>query len=685
VPAVAADGRTRRAGGGDPRVRRAVAAAALVALALAGVLLPSGPSSVPLGAPAGAPAPRVVLLSIPGLEAADLSGSATPALDRYLGAVALLSVRAIGDETDVLEGYVTLGAGNRADSGAAGTVVSGRCIDPDVVAGWARRADRELTGAEPGALGAALDAAGLRTEVQGDPRGVAALMGPTGCVDRYTPEVGRLGAADVALVAFDDGLDRATSAAARAGALAAIDASVTALGIPAEAVVLVVAPAARGDAARVTVVGAGDAVAGAPAVGELVSPTTRRGGYVTLPDVAPTVVDLLAIEVPESMSGTVIARVDGGGSDLGGRIDDLADRAARVHLRDRAVGPVSVVLVVLIVLCALAGLAGRSRLARGLAPVVAAYPLVTFAMGAVAYHRLPLDLVVVAVPVTAAVVALAARAPAARLGPAGTVAVLIATLWAVLVVDVVTGGRLQLSTPLGYTPTTAGRFQGIGNLAFGLLGAAAVAVAGAPLARTASAAWAGWVGAATVVVVGAPAFGSDVGGTLALVPAAAVVALRLGGGRVGWVRLALAGAAAVALLGVAAALDLARDEASRTHLGRFAADLLDGDGWIVVRRKLRGNLEIFTGTIWPTVLVAVLVGLAVAAWRRRAAVRALAGRAALPPRQVVAVALGFCLLGAAGFALNDSGIAVPSVMLAVVVPWLVAVLVPPAPGRRERA
>ena len=38
-----------------------------------------------------------------------------------------------------------------------------------------------------------------------------------------------------------------------------------------------------------------------------------------------------------------------------------------------------------------------------------------------------------------------------------------------LCLDVMLGGRLQLNTVFGYTPTVAGRFAGLGNLAFALV------------------------------------------------------------------------------------------------------------------------------------------------------------------------------------------------------------------------
>ena len=54
---------------------------------------------------------------------------------------------------------------------------------------------------------------------------------------------------------------------------------------------------------------------------------------------------------------------------------------------------------------------------------------------------------------------------------------LVGLSWLVLVVDVLTGGRLQINTVFGYSPLVAGRFAGLGNLAFAIVGVGAVVVA----------------------------------------------------------------------------------------------------------------------------------------------------------------------------------------------------------------
>jgi hypothetical protein len=309
----------------------------------------------------------------------------------------------------------------------------------------------------------------------------------------------------------------------------------------------------------------------------------------------------------------------------------------------------------------------------------------------VAYHQLPLNFVVVIIPCIAAAVAAVVVGAVSRWGAWAPVGVLAALLWVVMVVDVCTGGHLQINTPLGYTPTIAGRFQGFGNLSFGLVGAAAVVtavlamhgtpgraaeaaanVSAEPFDRRSAAGVAAFVGAVTAIAVAAPAFGSDVGGTLAVVPTFALMVPMILGRKVGWKPVLAVGAATVAVVVGLAFVDLARPAESRTHLGRFLDELLHGDGGLVIRRKLRGNLSILTSSFWSFVLVGVLVAVAVFAWRRRESV--LPAIRERPPLRVFLT--GFAVVGFLGFALNDSGLAVPAIMLAVAVPFVVASVVP---------
>ena len=105
----------------------------------------------------------------------------------------------------------------------------------------------------------------------------------------------------------------------------------------------------------------------------------------------------------------------------------------------------------------------------------------------------------------------------------------------VLLLDVLIGAPLQLNTVFGYTPTVAGRFAGLGNLAFAQLAAAATILAGLLASRIGGRRGIGVaLGLLGVVLVidGSPFWGSDVGGALTLVPAFAGVAAVLLGIRI---------------------------------------------------------------------------------------------------------------------------------------------------------
>lgn len=190
--------------------------------------------------------------------------------------------------------------------------------------------------------------------------------------------------------------------------------------------------------------------------------------------------------------------------------------------------------------------------------------------------------------------------------------------------------------------------------------------------------WAAWVGVVTLVVVAAPAFGSDVGGTLAIVPALVLVGLVLAERR-GRAHVARRSpGAGVAVVVALAAADLARPASSRTHLGRFADRLVSGDGGDVLARKLQGNLAH---------LDLELLELRVVTFFSRSppwppAVAPPARCRHRRPYLHVCVPRRRRTNGVLGMALNDSGIVVPGIMLAIVVPFLVVCTFPPA--ARER-
>ena len=657
------------------RVVGLVAAAGVLSV-LALTMMGVGGSSAGI---APGPAERVLVVAIPGLRWQDLEAVDTPAIDAWLGASALLSVRAEGLETDLVEGYLTLNSGNTLAPSWDGAPSAGPYeLDEDgcaaEMADAARRGLDRATGAEVGALGEALRRAGIERSVFGRPEAVAGLMDARGCVERYgTLDEVALGTG-VTLIELD-GLDTARFAVDRVAALQVLDRRLGALEVPPGTLVVLAATSATTGAAEVTVVGVAQSAPGERDPGLLRSATTRRDGYLRSTDLAPTILTALGLEVPSSMNGTPAQVVDGQRS-VDARTAVHADLAERVAFRDRAIMPVSVLVVAATVLGAAAAVRGAARWSAVLAPMAVSLVVLSFLSGMVAYHHLALWVYVLLLVLAAFALAVVARLGERTGGPTAT-GLTCAVLWAVLVVDVVTGGSLQINTPLGYSPTVAGRFQGIGNLAFGLLVTSSLVVAVGPARWTtrpwgarARRWWVVWVAVVAVLVTGLPRFGSDVGGTLASIPAFVVAASIVVGRRVPRRRIAfalLASVGAVTLLGL---LDRARPASERTHLGRFVERLLDGEAGTILERKLRANLSLFGASIWPTVLVLALVLVGVWLWRRRSDVAELLG-----PRPAERAFLGGLVTAAVlGVLLNDSGVAVPAVMLTVAVPWLADVL-----------
>jgi hypothetical protein len=242
---------------------------------------------------------------------------------------------------------------------------------------------------------------------------------------------------------------------------------------------------------------------------------------------------------------------------------------------------------------------------------------------------------------------------------------------AVLVVDVLTGAHLQMSSVAGYSPVVAGRFAGIGNVAFGVLAAAALLAAASTRSATIAA-----LTAIVVVVDGAPMWGSDVGGVLALVPAYALLVLLLAGREVNAARLAIAavvGGLIVTAFGIA---DHARPTDQQTHLGRFVGQVLDGTAGTVIRRKAEANLSLLFHSPLTALLPLVVAFLLVLFLRPPATLRRTFDRSPAWRAGLLAVLTASGL----GAVLNDSGVAVPALAIVVALPATLAVLARHARG-----
>jgi hypothetical protein len=413
------------------------------------------------------------------------------------------------------------------------------------------------------------------------------------------------------------------------------------------------------------------------APGLLVSGSTRQDGYVTMADVTPTIAALAGVDIDEgALEGRAVEPGETGGS-AADRRARLEEADAKARFRDSLITPIAagyVTAVVVLALVAVGVLAFRQR-----SRVLEIFALVLLGVTPMTYLSAPFpfyewgELAYIAFVVGGATaIGLAcSRLRRSWLYPAAA-AYLVIVL--VIVVNVVfLGSGLQLSTVFGDSPIIAGRFKGVNNLGFAQLfiGVVALGITIAdrlPIQRARIAIVA--LFGTTIVVVAAPVWGADVGGTLAGLPALALVGMRLGRWKVRWSTIAfwlVAGVVAVVAFGF---YDLTRDSADQTHLGRlferFGSEGVDGFT-TVIERKIAINLRTVKASVWRVVIVPVAIGALLLARRAperfRSLNRALPGLGAALPGVLVGMVLGY--------ALNDSGVAVPGMMLAVTVPGLV--------------
>jgi hypothetical protein len=717
---------------------------------------------VGLADPAGA-APserRVLVLSMPTLGWSDLYRGRTPNLDRLLdgSAVAALSVRDVVRTTSPADGYAAFSAGTRA----RGTGSSGQVLEPDedffgVPAGEVfrrntgaapgggvvslaqpqvlRRNDRLHFDAEVGALGQALEDAGVPRAVIANADGRFALGSPTfdreggsALVDRdgVVPD-GRVSRdlivedpfapfgvryeLSAVLGAFDSVWDRGGVVMVEASDLARAD-RYRSMATPAQQVRLrndaliatdrlVAELLGRVDLERDTVLVVGPyhstagshlTVAGlhAPGVapGLLRSATTRRAGFVQLVDVAPTILDQVGVDRPDSMEGRPFERTARGATTGRERAAELTTINREAKFRDHMVGQVALVFVLLSALLLVAAIVSTQRAsgwgARWVplgALAMLGYLPATYLAGQLPFYRWG-DGAYYAFIAAVAVALAAGCALAGRRHRLDPLLVGLGAVFGLLVVDMVLGAPLQINTVFGYSPTVGGRFAGMGNLAYGQFAGAAFLLCGLLVHRVSPRRRALVIGIGVLVLAvaidGSPVWGSDVGGVLAFVPAIGITVSRLLRIPIRVRLLAIVGAATALVIAVFGAIDLSRPEDSQTHLGRLIRSVSD-DGWgsfaTVVTRKLGANLGVITSTVW-TAMVPLALALAVyLLWRAPGAARAI--RSAIPESLA-----GLLVVGVLGFALNDSGIAVPGIMIGVVNAALVHLAVrglPPAP------
>ncbi len=692
------------------RLRQACGAL-LAGLAVAGFLtgLPApAAASHPPVFPGGAPKPAIVFVGVPGLRWSDVQGEIpTPGMwvlarESSLGA---LSVRTVEPTACPLDGWLTLNSGARS----VGPRPAGKCApipaptgngSGATVPGWdALVAPNDDHSYDPiwGTL------AGARPGVTTSPDDLRCAVGP-GAAVAFADSAGRVRAtyadavADLPaggcrdLLLIDTG-PLPLDAEQRLAALRVVDRLVGTLrpALPGSALMVAGIADSDPDEAHLSalMVEAGEESLRGLRRGWLRTETTRRTGIVTITDLTPT---LLREPLPADLDGRKLQHRE--------RIESTPTAVREMERRDIAaqvIGDVfvwffAVLIAGQLLLYAGAGLAlragrlGRRRCARLITLVglgFGAAPAATVLANLVPWRASSspaLVLWAILVAGSAAIAAMAAAGPWRR-HPYGSATAVALVTAAALALDVILGSRLQLNGLFGLSPLIAGRFYGFGNIAFAVFavcslvtaagGAAALVRRGRPQAAGALVLAVGLVAA---LIDGWPDFGADFGGVLALLPGVALLAAGVAGIRVTAARVLLVAAGTAAAAAAIALLDWRRGAADRSHLGRFVQDVIDGEGPAVIGRKLDANFgllvdaPVIVAAAVPLVILVVLTLFRPDQLGLHGLGRAQAADPVLQPLMLACLCTAFV-----GFAVNDSGVIVPAVVLIAATPLVVAI------------
>ncbi len=403
-----------------------------------------------------------------------------------------------------------------------------------------------------------------------------------------------------------------------------------------------------------------------------VAPTTRQPGFVTLTDVAPTILAALGVERPSSMTGRPITVTD----EKASVASLIRDNEQALSRDSQGAVDQSIMIVLIVLIYVAAGILlwrkKESQVFAFLSIWIMNVPISMFLLRLYPFERFSVLVANVIIYVMAFVLALLMFWLRRIWLPAPVVAAC-TFLCAVLVVNAVFfDSILELNSPLGYSSIIAGRFYGFSNLPLGLMLAAATILGGLAIVRWGerSMVLAGVAifYFALVVVIAAPMWGANVGGML--------------GGSIGlavtWIlltriRLRVRHVLAIVLLlcvvvAAVAIYDLLQPTESQSHLARLLENV-KGEGpsyfLTVVQRKVEANWRILTSSIFVWLVPTTVAFFVVLAFQKPGLGRVFERMPPLGRAMVGAIVTGVFVM-----AFNDSGIAIPAMMLALVAPML---------------
>lgn len=408
--------------------------------------------------------------------------------------------------------------------------------------------------------------------------------------------------------------------------------------------------------------------------GGLVSGTTRRDGFVSIIDIAPTVLNILGSQKIQSMPGSPMQT---GLTKVSPESLDSFNQSA-IGIKSTRRTALLAFIYFQIALYALAALALAFRkiltkttltILETLIFTIMGFPLFSFyttKLGTIANYGILATLLTILISLAFAILLMLTRKKA--LHPVISMSAL--TL-AVLSLDALMGARSFGNTIFGYDLIRGARYFGIGNEAMSIFIACTLLLFGAILEKT----WNRWmviagavICATIILIIGFPKIGANTGGTIAAVFAFAAMLLQAMKSKAKIRNTAIAVTAVVAVLGVFVAYDVTHG--STTHMGKTINLIMTGgvqEIFIIIKRKLAVNFMILKYSTWSYFLL-IALGLLAFLWFKPVGVL----RRSLVNHKGISASISAAIVGGvAGFIFNDSGILVPAIIMSYMIPTVV--------------
>lgn len=403
--------------------------------------------------------------------------------------------------------------------------------------------------------------------------------------------------------------------------------------------------------------------------GLLRSATTRRTGFASLWDVAPTILDTLGVHRPASMEGRPLTVTSRGGT-AGQRRAMLIDANRHALFRDDLLSPATFLYIVIGIALAMAMVVGGAVTAlrpwlRRAALAVIGYLIATYVAALLHFDTHGGQLAFWCFVAATAIVFAAVCELAGRRAPLDALMLALAGLLLLHVADSFTGGHAEFNSVFGNSAAVGIRFAGLGNMSFAQVAVAAIVLAGLLAWRITpprGVQLAIALLAVSLLALAPPVWGQNFGATLSAAPAFALLGWLLLGRSV---RLRTVVALAGVLVGVGALaglIDVLRPGQSQTHVGRFFETIGGGGSsstFTILHRKADEAIRTLSDVHW-ILLIAAVTALAVYLYVRPPAPLRLAAQR-IPTLAPTGVAL--VVVALLGLALNDSGVAIPGMML----------------------